>query len=68
MAASRRLESGLVWVNTPLDGAPQLPFGGMKASGFGRELGNAGFEDFTEIKSVLLATAPFESAFSELAA
>jgi betaine-aldehyde dehydrogenase len=63
MTASRRLESGLVWVNTTLDGAPQLPFGGMKASGFGRELGKVGFDDFTELKTVLLSSAPFASAF-----
>jgi betaine-aldehyde dehydrogenase len=63
MSASRRLESGIVWVNTILDGAPQLPFGGIKASGFGRELGNAGFEDFTELKTVILSSAPVASAF-----
>ncbi len=66
MAASQRLRSGLVWVNTTLDGAPQLPFGGTKASGFGRELGNAGFEDFTELKTVLLASGPFDSAFPRI--
>lgn len=63
MAASRRLESGIVWVNTTLDGAPQLPFGGIKASGFGRELGNAGFDDFTELKTVLLSSAPSSNVF-----
>lgn len=63
MATIRRLDSGIVWVNTTLDGAPQLPFGGIKASGFGRELGNAGFEDFTELKTALVSTAPFASAF-----
>lgn len=65
MTVSRRLESGIVWVNTMLDGAPQLPFGGIKASGFGRELGNAGFEDFTELKTILLSTTPYVSAFSD---
>jgi acyl-CoA reductase-like NAD-dependent aldehyde dehydrogenase len=64
MAASRRLESGIVWVNTTLDGAPQLPFGGIKASGFGRELGNAGFDDFTELKTVILSSAPSAPVFS----
>ncbi|MCB9992088.1 MAG: aldehyde dehydrogenase family protein [Hyphomicrobiaceae bacterium] len=63
MAASHRLNSGLVWVNTTLDGAPQLPFGGIKASGFGRELGNAGFEDFTELKTVILNAGRFDSVF-----
>lgn len=64
MTVSRALQSGVVWVNTTLDGAPQLPFGGIKASGFGRELGNAGMEDFTELKTVLISTKPFVSAFS----
>lgn len=64
MTASRQLRSGLVWVNTTLDGAPQLPFGGVKASGFGRELGNAGYDDFTDVKTVILSTAPYLSSFS----
>jgi len=64
MNASRALESGLVWVNTTLDGAPQLPFGGIKASGFGRELGNAGFDDFTELKTVIVSSAPVAPVFS----
>ena len=63
MTAIRRLDSGVVWINTTLDGAPQLPFGGIKASGFGRELGNAGFEDYTELKTAIISTAPFPSAF-----
>lgn len=64
MTCSRRLRSGLVWVNTTLDGAPQLPFGGVKGSGYGRELGNAGFEDFTDLKTVLLSTGPYGPVFS----
>ncbi|WP_217052260.1 aldehyde dehydrogenase family protein [Klebsiella variicola] len=63
MTASRRLESGIVWVNTTLDGAPQLPFGGIKASGYGRELGNAGFDDFTEHKTVILSSAASGAVF-----
>lgn len=63
MTATRQLKSGVVWVNTTLDGAPQLPFGGVKASGYGRELGNAGLEDFTAIKTVLISTTRYEPAF-----
>lgn len=48
-----RLRSGTVWINTVVDTGPQTPFGGYKASGFGREMGQAGFEEFTNVKSVI---------------
>src|SRR6185312_5729275 len=47
-----RLRSGTVWINTTIDGPPQMPFGGYKASGYGREMGSAGVEEFTNLKSV----------------
>lgn len=49
---ARDLRAGTVWVNTygPMDSAS--PFGGFKASGFGRELGQHAMELYTEIKSV----------------
>jgi acyl-CoA reductase-like NAD-dependent aldehyde dehydrogenase len=49
---ARALRSGTVWVNSMIEGSPQLPFGGYKASGFGREMGNAGLEEFTQIKTI----------------
>ncbi len=49
---ARRLRTGTVWVNTSNDGALQLPFGGFKQSGTGREKGIEGFDEFTEIKSI----------------
>jgi acyl-CoA reductase-like NAD-dependent aldehyde dehydrogenase len=51
---TRALRSGLVWVNTTIDGGPQLPFGGVKSSGYGREMGRAGLEEYTELKSCLI--------------
>jgi acyl-CoA reductase-like NAD-dependent aldehyde dehydrogenase len=53
-ALSRRLRAGTVWINTygPMDAA--LPFGGYKQSGFGRELGAAALESYTETKTVWL--------------
>ena len=53
-ALSRRLKAGTVWINTYglMDAA--LPFGGYKQSGFGRELGEAAMESYTEVKSVWL--------------
>ncbi|QLF93407.1 aldehyde dehydrogenase family protein [Pseudomonas sp. ABC1] len=49
-----RIEAGTVWVNNhvPLD--PNLPFGGYKQSGMGREFGRAAIEGFTESKSVCI--------------
>ncbi|BCB75300.1 sorbosone dehydrogenase [Phytohabitans flavus] len=52
----KALQSGTVYVNTTIDGAPQMPFGGYKASGVGREMGQAGFEEFTELKSINIRT------------
>ena len=52
MVVSRSLRSGTVWVNTMIDELPQLPFGGYKASGYGRERGNTGLEEFTQMKTI----------------
>jgi acyl-CoA reductase-like NAD-dependent aldehyde dehydrogenase len=52
LIVSRSLQSGIVWVNTMFDGSPQLPFGGYKASGYGRELGNVSIEEYTELKTI----------------
>jgi betaine-aldehyde dehydrogenase len=56
LTVMRQLKSGTVWVNTSIDGSPQLPFGGYKASGYGREMGRAGLEEFTELKTVQIRT------------
>lgn len=58
LAAARRIEAGTVWVNTFLDGYPELPFGGFGASGVGRELGRQAVEDYTETKTVQLHIGP----------
>ncbi|KAH8881125.1 aldehyde dehydrogenase [Thozetella sp. PMI_491] len=47
-----RLESGMVWVNSSVDGDYRVPFGGVKQSGIGRELGEAGLEAYMQIKAV----------------
>ena len=49
---SRRLQAGTIWINTFLDGAPELPFGGYKQSGWGRELGPPSVLEYTEVKTV----------------
>ena len=52
LRAAREIEAGTVWINTYLDGAAELPFGGYKESGIGREVGLLGVEDFMEIKTI----------------
>ena len=46
------IESGMVWVNSSQDCDPRVPFGGVKQSGIGRELGEAGLETYSQIKAV----------------
>ena len=45
-AVSRRLECGMANVNTPAGEGEEMPFGGVKRSGFGRELGPLGMDEF----------------------
>ena len=49
---SRRLAAGTVWVNMYNHYDPGMPFGGMKGSGFGRDLGEACLHEYTQVKSV----------------
>jgi aldehyde dehydrogenase (NAD+) len=51
---SRRLQAGTVWINTYNNYDPGMPFGGMKGSGFGRDLGEACLNEYTQLKSVWL--------------
>ncbi|MGJ3242558.1 MAG: aldehyde dehydrogenase family protein [Opitutales bacterium] len=55
---ARAIRAGTVWVNTFMDGAPELAFGGYKQSGLGRELGRFSVEEYTEQKTVYLHTGP----------
>jgi acyl-CoA reductase-like NAD-dependent aldehyde dehydrogenase len=55
MIACERLESGITWVNNHVRIPPEMPFGGVKDSGLGRENGLEAIEQYTEIKSVLLS-------------
>ncbi len=51
---SRKAKAGTVWTNTWMDGYPELTFGGVKQSGQGREIGRYGFEEFLEVKTVVM--------------
>ncbi|OJJ80057.1 aldehyde dehydrogenase ALDH [Aspergillus glaucus CBS 516.65] len=46
------IEAGMVWVNSSQDCDPRIPFGGVKQSGIGRELGEAGLEAYSQVKAV----------------
>ncbi len=52
LTVTRRVRAGRFWVNTTLSGGPELPLGGFKQSGWGREAGIYGVEEYTQIKSV----------------
>lgn len=51
-----RVETGMVWINGFTATAPELPFGGVKRSGYGRELSNLGFYEFVQKKLVVIAS------------
>ncbi|MCM5664348.1 aldehyde dehydrogenase family protein [Galbibacter mesophilus] len=52
MVFSRKVKAGTVWVNTFMSGYAELPFGGYKESGLGREMGAYAIDEFTELKTI----------------
>ena len=58
MGMSRAIRAGTIWVNTFLEGYPELPFGGYGESGIGREFGRFSIDAFTELKSVQMHLGP----------
>jgi betaine-aldehyde dehydrogenase len=53
MRVSRRLDFGCVWINTHIPLVAEMPHGGFKASGYGKDLSLYGLEDYTRVKHVM---------------
>ena len=55
MRMASRLDFGCVWINTHIPLVAEMPHGGFKHSGYGKDLSMYGFEDYTRIKHVMVA-------------
>ncbi len=55
MRLSRELDFGCVWINTHIPLVAEMPHGGFKKSGYGKDLSAYGFEDYTRVKHVMTA-------------
>jgi betaine-aldehyde dehydrogenase len=53
MRAARKLDFGAVWINTHIPFVSEMPHGGFKHSGYGKDLSAYGFDDYTRIKHVM---------------
>jgi len=53
MRIARSLDFGCVWINTYIPLVAEMPHGGFKQSGYGKDLSMYGFEDYTRVKHVM---------------
>jgi acyl-CoA reductase-like NAD-dependent aldehyde dehydrogenase len=61
---ARSIEAGMCHINGPtVHDEAQMPFGGMKASGYGRFGGDAGVAEFTDLRTITIATSPVHYPF-----
>ena len=59
LGVAKRIEAGICHINAPtVHDEPQMPFGGTKASGYGRFGGKAAIDEFTELRWITLQTGP----------
>ena len=64
-AVARRIDTGICHINGPtVHDEAQMPFGGVKASGYGREMGRAGLDEYTELKSCVIKTGKRDAFFA----
>ena len=52
--AAAELECGYTWVNSPTKVYDELPFGGVKASGYGKEHGSEALDHYSDLKAVVV--------------
>ncbi len=52
MQTIRQVRAGRCWINSVIDGTPEMPIGGYKSSGLGRELGRYGFDEYSQFKGI----------------
>lgn len=52
-----RIETGMLWINWYTASSPELPFGGVKRSGYGHELADIGFSEFVQKRLVVVKSA-----------
>ncbi len=56
-AVAEKMDAGTIWINKHAELDPGIPFGGAKQSGLGKELGEEGLEEFTQLKIINMAKA-----------
>ena len=56
LRVTRRLQYGVVWINTYFLGTPEMPWGGYKQSGYGKDMSMYAMEEYTQTKHVMAAS------------